>query len=473
MKLDTIDIDATIADAKAMLAIQEQLTPEFRTLFSLVLTLLNLLAPRLKKKNSKNSSIPPSQDPYRTKQSKEGTGRKPGGQQGRVGQKLEPFDTVDEVITVKLDRDTLPARHTYRFSHVIKRQVVDVMITPHVTEYQLEVWVNEHGKEYIAPSPKGATQPIQYGDSVKNLSVYMSQYQLLPYARVEELFRDQLGIPISQGSIFNFNKEMYHQLASFEKEARHALQTSRLVYVDETSVNINGTLNWLHGAANDLWTLLAPHERRGKEGIDALGVLPEFNGVAVHDHWKSYYSYPCEHAPCHAHHLRELQAVIEKQPKHTWAKKMKAFLLDLNSKVDEAGGVLAKTEKQYQKYQQKYRAIIKQGEKEVPPPIKEETDKKKRGPQKKSKERNLLERFIHFEKDMLRFIEIDYVPFTNNQGERELRMAKVQQKISGCFKNMENAKSHARIRSYILSMKKQGINAKDALERARKLELEK
>jgi transposase len=462
MKLDDINVADTISDARKMLAEQKDLSSEFKTLFSLVLMILELLAPRLIKKNSKNSSVPPSQDPNRDKKSKEKTGRKPGGQPGRAGKKLKQVETPDEIISIPVDRRKLPKHHVYNKSRIIKRQVVDVIISRHVKEYQLEVLVDELGKEYVADTPKGASQPIQYGHSIKALCTYMSQYQMVPYARVEDFFRDQIGIPISQGSIFNFNKEAYDKLASFEVKAKEALQKSRFLHADETGININSKLHWLHNTSNDRWTLLFPHKKRGKDAMEAMGVFPNFHGVAIHDHWKAYYQYGCRHSLCNAHHKRELTAVIEHNPDHFWAQKMKKFLLDMNDKVDAAGGFLSR--KEYYKYRKKYRAILKKGDKECPPPPEVSVDKpKKRGRVKRSKERNLLERFINFEKDILRFIWVDYVPFTNNQGERDLRMAKVQQKISGCFKTIESAQIHARIRSFILTAQKKAIQPSEAI----------
>jgi transposase len=440
MKLPEVDISDTVNKTRVMLDKQTNLSPEFRALISLILLIVESLLPRLIKANSKNSSLPPSQDPNRLKQSKK-SGKKPGGQIGRAGTQLKQYDEVDEVVTIAVDRSSLSKDRKYSYSRTIKRQIVDVKISQHVTEYQLEVLVDEFGKEYVATAPDGVTRPIQYGNSIKSLSTYMSQYQMIPYLRIENFFRDKVGIPISQGSIFNFNKEAYDKLASFEEIVREALQQSRFLHVDETGVNIDGKRHWLHNASNDKWTLLFPHEKRGKEAMDEMNILP--------------------HSLCNAHHDRELNAIIESEPDHKWPIMMKDFLLQMNDKVNESGNYLSR--KEYRRYRQRYRNILQQGEIESPPPRKDPKNPKK-GRIKKSKERNLLERFVNFEKDVLRFILVEYVPFTNNQGERDLRMAKVQQKISGCFKTIITAKIHARIRSYILSEQKQGKSAAQAID---------
>ena len=181
--------------------------------------------------------------------------------------------------------------------------------------------------------------------------------------------------------------------------------------------------------------------------MDAIGILPHFNGVLCHDHWKPYYQYGCKHALCNAHHLRELEWSAT-EDKQAWASEMKRFLLQLNQQVDEANGKL--NEKQQDKCRKTYKKLLAKAQIECPPPD-TPVEKKKRGRPKKSKSRNLLERLISFEEDVLRFIEDVDVPFTNNQGENDLRMTKVQQKISGCFRSEEGARIFCRVRAYLIT----------------------
>ena len=157
------------------------------------------------------------------------------------------------------------------------------MISRHVKEYQLEVLVDEMGKEYIADSPIGARQAIQYANSVKGTSVYMRNRQMIPCARVEDFFRTQASIGISQGSICNFNKEAYERLQPFEELAMKQLIESKFLHADETGINVNGKLHWLHNASNDIWTLLRPHKNRGRQATDDIGILPKFKGTLIHD----------------------------------------------------------------------------------------------------------------------------------------------------------------------------------------------
>lgn len=462
MKLDSINIEDTIAQARKMLGSEKGLSTQFKVLISLILSILELLAPKLIKANSKNSSLPPSQDPNREKTPAEKTGRKPGGQLGRVMKKLEQFDEPDEIIPVTVDRTKLPKGRTYKVSRMIKRQVVEINILRHIKEYQLEVLIDENGKEYIAQTPTGASQPIQYGNSVKAMSVYLSTYQMIPCARVEDFFTTQAGIPISPGSICNFNKEAYEKLAPFEVLAKAKLINAKVVHADETGTNINGKLHWLHNASNDKWTLIKPHKNRGREATDEIGILPNFNGMLVHDGWPMYFGYNCKHVLCNAHHLRELTGAAEQSPSHTWALQLKDWLVEVNKKVDDGGGDL--TFGQYRVLRKEYLGILEIGEQECPPPPEpKEGEAKKRGRIKRSKERNLLERLLKYKRETLRFILINYVPFTNNQGERDLRMSKVQQKISGCFKSLETAEIACRARSFILTCQKQHINPAQAL----------
>ena len=190
-----------------------------------------------------------------------------------------------------------------------------------------------------------------------------------------------------------------------------------------------------------------------------MGILPRFTGILCHDHWKPYYTYDCTHALCNAHHLRELERAWE-QDGQKWAQQMKELLETINRKVTDAGNAL--DDKGSQEYRQKYRDLLKKAEIECPEPIRT-TKKGKRGRIKKSKARNLFERLRDFENDVLRFMDIDYVQFTNNLGENDIRMTKVQQKISGCFRSFEGAKIFCRVRGYLSTCRKQGVTSSEAL----------
>jgi len=458
MTIQNIDITTTLKRAEELLSQDKELSSATKSLIELLILIISLLANRLNL-NSKNSSKPPSSDPNRKKTSKEKTDKKPGGQKGHLGKTLEKIENPDKRVVITVDRSGLPQGNYKEVGYEV-RQVFDIDITRMVTEYQAQILEDDKGKRYIAPFPSGATKAVQYGASVKAHSVYMSQFQLIPYNRIKDYFADQLGIPVSAGSIFNFNQEAFGRLEGFDTMVRGKLSESSLVHADETGININGDRHWLHCASNKLWTHFSPHRKRGTEAMNAIGILPNFSGVLCHDHWKPYYKYKCSHSLCNAHHLRELTRAWEQDHQH-WAEKLRELLEMINRAVNDAGGQLENSESE--RYRKAYQKILKEAEKESPPPD-EANRKTKKGRLKRTKSRNLLERLRKYEEDVLRFMDNEIVPFTNNQGENDIRMTKVQQKISGSFRSEEGAQFFCRIRSYISSCRKQNITSSSALD---------
>lgn len=459
MSIGEINVTETIKNAKATLEADTELSPSMRTTFSLLITIIELLLQRLGV-NSKNSSKPPSQDPNRKKTSKKGSSKKkPGAQKGHKGSTLKMSETPDEIIELSIDRRSLP-KGDYVPEKPEKRQVYDIFIKTIVTEFQAEVLRNKKtGERYTAAFPDGVNAVTQYGSSVKAMATYLSQWQLLPYERTCDFFFQNAGIGLSPGSIFNFNKEAYDRLDDFEKIVIHKLIHSDKLHSDETGINVNGKTIWLHSASNDFWALFKPHQKRGKEGPDEIGILPEFKGTLIHDSWSSYFKYECAHALCNAHILRELVS-IEENFEYKWAKLMADFLTQLNARVSKLkANRLSK--KEYDKVVSQFDQIIEFAEKECPKP--EPPPKKKRGRPKQSKARNLLDRLIEHKDSVLMFALVDYIPFTNNMAENDIRMTKVQQKISGCFRSLEGAKIFCRIRSYLLTCQKHGMPAAEAL----------
>ena len=459
MKIEDIDVDSSINSVKELLKKEKDLSPAFRAALDVLLVLVALLFNRMTL-NSKNSSKPPSTDPNREKSSKKGKSRrKPGGQKGHNGTTLEPVDNPDEVKVLPIDRRTLPKGSQYQEVGHEHRQVIDIDIARFVTEYQAQILEDDQGNRFVASFLEGVNRPVQYGPNLKANAVYMSQYQLIPYDRVRDHFQDQMHIPVSAGSVFNFNKEAYAGLDAFEQWAKTQLAQSDLMHADETGINIGGKRHWLHCASSTSLTWFHPHAKRGTEAMDEIGILPFFKGVLCHDHWKPYYQYGCTHALCKAHHLRELERAWE-QDHQQWAKEMQTLLINLAKAVEDAGGCLPPDEAK--RWRRRYRRLLKKADSECPPPD-ESQRKGKRGRLKRSKARNLLERLRNFEHDVLRFMEVENVPFTNNQGENDLRMTKVQQKISGCFRSMQGAKIFCRVRSYLSTCRKRGITATQAL----------
>ncbi len=457
MKVSGIDIESSVEKIKQQIEADTTLSPSMRTTLDLLLLIVNLLCQRLGL-NSRNSSKPPSSDPNRKKSPINNSENKTGGQKGHIGSTLALDTNPDITHKLPVDISFLP-QGDYNEVGYETRQVVDIEFKRVVTEYQAQILENEFGKRFTASFPAGVNSRIQYGNSLKAHAVYLSQYQLLPYERIREYFTDQLDIPLSSGSLYNFINSAYNKLEELNvlEIIKTNLNKEKVLHADETGININGKRQWLHNASSLKWTYLAAHEKRGHDAMDYIGILPHFNGVMCHDHWKPYYRYDCRHSLCNAHHLRELTRANE-QDGQVWAETMRLFLVKLNQAVLDEDGVISK-EKQAD-YINQYRAIIKKGEKESPPPI---PVKGKRGRPKKSKSRNLLERLQNYESDVLRFMVEKDVPFTNNQGENDLRMAKVQQKISGCFRSEYGAEMFFGLRSYLSSCKKQGVSGSTAL----------
>ncbi len=458
MKIETINVEQTIKDTKRLLDEDPNVSPALKSSIKLLLVLVTLLLNRLGL-NSSNSSKPPSTDPNRKKKKKKKSSKKkPGGQNGHNGTTLQKFTDPDVIEDIPVDKTTIP-EGSYKDVGYESRQIVDIDISRIITEYRAQVLEGADGKRYTAPFPEGVSRPVQYGINVKVHSVYMSQYQLVPYNRVEENFQDQVGIPISAGSVYNFNKSAYERLEVFEAIVKSKLIESDLCHADETGINIEGQRRWLHCVSNNWLTYYYPHEKRGLKAMEAMGVLPSFKGILCHDHWKPYFKIDCQHSLCNAHHLRELERAWE-QDKQEWARDIRDLLIQINKAVDDAGGQLSTADSV--RYKQQYRESLEKAEKECPPPD-ESQRKGKRGRLKRSKSRNLLERLRVFENETLLFMNDAKVPFSNNQGERDIRMTKVQQKISGCFRAMKGAAMFCRIRSYLSTCRKNGVRASEAL----------
>jgi len=458
MSINDIDVDQALKEAREILKEEKNLSPAFKAIVEVLILVVSLLTNRLGR-NSRNSSKPPSQDPNRERKSKsKGEKRKPGGQAGHPGTTLQKIDTPDQIEEIAVDRSTIPSGDYVQTGYE-SRQVFDVKIGLCVTEYRAEILQDTVGVRYVARFPEGVTKAVQYGAEVKAQSVYMSQFQLVPQARVQDYFNDQVGLSISKASIGNFNREACDGLDAFEVWAKRALIASFLNHADETGINIDGKKAWIHNLSNEQVTLYHVDPKRGQEAMDRMGVLPYYHGRLCHDHWTPYYRYgKVIHVLCNAHHLRELERVIEEEG-HVWAKGMKTFLLALNDEVHASGGVLSN--EKIIACQKRYVEILDQGELECPKPPPKEPGK--RGRQKKNFSRNLLERLRDFQEDTLRFMAEAIVPFTNNQGERDLRMTKVQQKISGCFRSMEGARIFCRIRSFLSTCRKNNVSPTDAL----------
>ena len=461
MTINKTNITTTLQEVHRLLKEDNSISPPIRVMLNLLIIIIEALLSKMGL-NSTNSSIPPSRDPNRKRGSKKNDGdkkRKPGAQPGHVGSTLSKEPNPDFVQVLEIDRRKIPQGDYVNAGYDI-RQVIDIDICKQVTEYHAEILQNAQGDKFVAEFPSGVSRPVQYGASVKTQAVYLSQQQLIPYDRVRDYFTDQCRIPISTGTLVSFNAEAFAALEEFEKIVIRKLIEQDVLHADETGMNVNGKLMWLHCVSNTQWTMFSPHAKRGGEAMKDMGILEHFGGILCHDHWKPYFEFSCMHSLCNAHHLRELEHALEHDGQQ-WAKAMTELLLATNKSTHEHGGSLP--EDMSQKVIENYRHIIAQGDRECPAPD-PNTRVGKRGRIPRTKSRNLLERLRDFETETLRFMMDQNVPFTNNQGENDIRMTKVQQKISGCFRAFKGAEVFCRIRSYLSTCRKHGMAATEALQ---------
>jgi transposase len=425
-------------------------------------------------KDSHNSSLPPSSDRFVRvpKSLRQKSGKKPGGQAGHRGHHLKQVEQPDTVLVHSVDQCAHCQRDLRGCVAVVaeRRQVIDLPAKL--------LWVTEHCVEEKqcptclhltrASFPTEVTAPAQYGTGIQALAVSLIESQAVPYARASQLLHDLLGVHLSAGSIASFVKSCHQQLAEVEADLKAALVKAKVIHQDETGVRVGKGGWWVHVACTDRLTHYAAHPSRGRPGLDAIGIAPLFRGTSVHDALQSYQGYAFTPALCNVHHLRDL-TFIEEELQQPWARKMKDLLLEMKSEVERARaqGCREMDLPTLAGLLRCYEEILGEGYQANPPPAaprKAEHNKRKPGRAKQNPARNLLDRFSQQKQAVLRFLYDFAVPFDNNQAERDLRMIKVQQKVSGCFRSEEGIVIFCRIRSYLSTLRKQGMNLLSALE---------
>ncbi len=351
-------------------------------------------------------------------------------------------------------------------TQVEARQVFDVVLSPlEVTEPQVETkQCPRCGCASRGAFPAGVTQPVQYGSHLLSLLVYLVVFQLIPLKRTRELMADLFGAVIGGGTLCTAVERCFAGLAAPAERIQEAIRQAPCVGFDETGVRIDGKLHWWHTASTPELTHYRVHPKRGREGIEAGGILPGFGGRAMHDAWGSYFAYGCDHALCNAHHLRELTYLVEREQQE-WAQEMIDLLVLAYRQVEGARAAAAPAldALTVAVIEAEYRRIVAAGE-QANPPAAASTVGPKKGRPAQSKARNLLVRLRRYEQETLAFVHDFAVPFDNNQAERDLRMMKVQQKISGGFRSEEGAHCFGRIRGYLATMRKQGQPMLAAIE---------
>jgi len=412
--------------------------------------------------NSRNSSKAPSSDGWAKpapKNLRSKTGRKPGGQPGHPGHTLQSVKKPDHTQVHPLH--CCPCGQcggvSLRGQPVLDHECRQVFDLPPlrlvVTEHQAEIKrCPISGLTVKAAFPEGVDAPVQYGPHFRGFTLYLSNQQLLPFGRLRQTCLDLFGQPLSLGTLTQTNGRAYRALAPVEAAIIRALIQVPVVNVDESGLRVAGRLHWLHVACTSHLTFYGVHGQRGAEAMDALGVLPHCHSWLVHDHWKPYYKYDALHVLCNQHLLRELKFLSEEHLE-PWTAQLSRFLLDWKDDPLIKPGL---DEPHFKQAHARYKAILRQGRRTHP------RRQPGQGRTKQTKAANLLDRLEDYDLCVLAFLVDPAIPFTNNQGEQDIRMIKVKQKISGCFRTLSGARVFARIRSYLSTCRKQGHNLWDA-----------
>ena len=413
--------------------------------------------------NSRNSSKPPSSDGYdkppaekKKRSLRRRSGRKPGGQSGHRGHHLERREEPDRTVLHPALVCECCGRDLSRapIEQSQSRQVFDLPEMPALE--CIEHWIQkrrcECGNLASSEFPAAVTAPVCYGPRIRALGIYLVSYQHLPYERAAEILSDWAGAPISVATLQAFVAQGAEGLEEFLEEIRSQLASAEVAHFDETGGRIDGRLGWIHSASTDTLTLLTAHRKRGVEAMIDAGVLPNFRGIAVHDGWAPYRQFTeAGHALCGAHHLREL--IAAEQQGQAWALGMGCLLLDTKDAVEQAKAAGRKrlSRKELAELHASYREMIKLGYEENPGLAGQQDGRQP----KRTKAQNLLIRLDQRKREVLRFANDFRVPFDNNLSERDLRMIKLQQKISGCWRTTEGAERFLTIRSYLSTARKQ------------------
>jgi transposase len=429
-------------------------------------------------RNSRTSSKPPSSDsgnftnPPKPKSLRKKSGRKPGGQKGHKGSTLKqvPADEIDHVIEHRLsETDRCPkcsapmrstngeiSAQTCECRQVFELPAIRLVITEHRAEKQL---CSQCGTSVRAGFPPEVNSPVQYGESIRAVAVYLNSYQLIPFQRLSEAFSVLFTCPLSAGSLVNFVKQGGVKAKQAMEPVRGSLVNVDVAHADETGCRVKGKRHWLHVLSTAWLTSFHIDPKRGLEGMDQLGLLTRYTGSLIHDFLSSYYRLTCKHFLCGAHLLREL-TYLHEEMKQPWAADMIELLLDAkklrereNFRAEGTRKVIG--EKTRQRIRDRYSDIILSGLAINPEPKPVEGAAKKRGRVKRGKALNMLIRLEDRYEEIMGFFEYANIPFDNNQAERDLRMMKIREKVSGTFRSESHPEAFADIRSVTSTARKQ------------------
>jgi transposase len=450
------------------IAENKKIDTEISMLMQSMLMLINLLIAifleKTTKKTNKNSSKPSSQtEKDESSTTNPGANGKGKQESDTVANNTRTIETITIARVTQCDicgQDLTDAC----CEHIERRTKIDIVFETVIEHVDAEIKYCENCDSIVkAKFPSDMPGPLQYGDGLKAYIINLLVCQMISLNRVQKLIKTLMGRVIAESSMLQFVLRLHLALEQWEFNAIDQLLKSPSMNVDETSLRVDKKNHWIHVySAGDI-TLKLLHRRRGTEAIDDLNIIPRYSGVIIHDCWASYLSYDhCDHGLCGSHIVRELTCIIESNG-YKWAINMKALLLETCKKVSKRKKKRL-SEKQYANLQKRYRNIITRGESELPAiPAKPNG---KRGKIAKSDAHNLWERLRDYESSVLLFAKKSEVSFTNNRAERDLRMSKVKQKVSGCFRAETYAKAYCRISSYLQTMASKGYNPLIAIQMA-------
>lgn len=424
------------------------------------------------RKDSNTSSKPPSSDGLGKKNAKEvknsrkrNPNRKQGGQKGHKGSTLNLSANPDHIESHRLShcRDCggslvdQEGGENFQRRQVFDIPAIKIAITEHRAYAQICTCCGLGQKSGF---PSGISQPAQYGDHLKAFCVYLNTYQFIPYMRLRELIEDLTGWRISPGSIGNWISDCWKKLDKYEEQIIQCLLEALVLHADETGMRREGETHWIHVVSNELLTWYGIHPNRGRKAMEAFGILSQYIGTVVHDRFSSYFCYLFSHALCNAHILRELKYFYENK-QIQWAKELSKLLTRANQRKKEDKLTQHFITRTLNSFQRIVNCEIKRV-RALPPLLR----KGKRGRVPKTEEHRLLEAIETHQDSFLKFLVDPEVPFDNNQGERDLRMVKLKQKISGCFRSVEGGEHFCRIRGYLSTIRKNGLAALGQIEMA-------
>ena len=420
--------------------------------------------------NSRNSSKPPSSDGLNKpapKSLRVGGKNPSGGQKGHPGSTLSQATEPDKIIVHSVPDQCQACHLELPFAYVNEtRQVFDLPVLKfEVTEHHAMQAICACGHVHTAEFPLDVRATVQYGPRAQAAMVHLNQNHAVSVQRTAALMKDFFGLPVTQATVLKAAQAGANILLPTVQNIGQAIVKSEVAHADESGLRVAKKLHWLHVLATDTLTWIGCHPKRGAEAFESLALLQQFKGVLVHDGWMPYKALDCQHALCNQHHLRELTYLLEELDQ-AWAGDMIELLTHANHQdnLNCADGKAPRYDSQ--RYQGEvrdlrhlYDAIVAQAQAENPiaPPT------GKRGRTKQSKASNLIGRLCDYSDDVWRFMTQPNVPFTNNLAEQTVRMPKVKQKVSGCFRTLAGAQNYCVIRSYCATMHKQGANIFESL----------